>query len=92
MFALRAFQLNSGLPPTGYLDTSTLDALGVSDANLTYSEPASHLYQTWVPVTKFKHGKWKVKWKKYHGENRDELAGEDRGENGNEQGHGPDER
>jgi len=83
MFALRAFQLSSGLPPTGHLDTSTLDALGVSDANLTYSEPASHLYQTWVPVTKFKHGKWKVKWKKFHRDDRDEYADEDPGENGN---------
>jgi peptidoglycan hydrolase-like protein with peptidoglycan-binding domain len=83
MFALRAFQLSSGLPPTGHLDTSTLDALGVSDANLTYSEPASHLYQTWVPVTKFKHGKWKVKWKKLNRDDGDEYADEDPGGNGN---------
>jgi peptidoglycan hydrolase-like protein with peptidoglycan-binding domain len=81
-FALRAFQLSSGLPPTGQLDTSTLDALGVSDANLTYSEPASHLYETWVPVTKFKHGKWKVKWKKYRRGDGEDYAAEDPGENG----------
>jgi len=87
--ALRAFQFGSGLPPTGHLDTSTLNALGISDANLASMEPAARQYETWVPVTKFNHGKWKVKWKKYRGENRDELAGEDRGENGNEQGHGP---
>ncbi len=90
-FALRAFQFGSGLPPTGHLDTSTLNALGLSDANLAYSEPTTHHYETWAPVTKFKHGKWKVKWKKYRGENRDELAGEDRAENGNEQGDGADD-
>src|SRR5205814_6643448 len=32
-FALRAFQFDSGLPPTGHFDTSTLNALGLSDAN-----------------------------------------------------------
>ena len=76
--ALREFQFGSGLPPTGHLDTSTLNALGISDANLASMEPAARQYETWVPVTKFKHGKWKVKWKKYHREDRDELAGEDR--------------
>jgi peptidoglycan hydrolase-like protein with peptidoglycan-binding domain len=64
-FAVRAFQLDSGLPPNGHLDTSMLNALGLSDANLTYLQPAPGSYETWVPVTKFKHGKWKVKWKKY---------------------------
>ena len=88
-FALRAFQFASGLPPTGHLDTSTLNALGLSNENLASLQPAPRQYETWMPAMKFKHGKWKVKWKKYHGENRDELAGEDRGENGNEQGHGP---
>jgi peptidoglycan hydrolase-like protein with peptidoglycan-binding domain len=91
-FALRAFQFASGLPSTGHLDTSTLNALGLSDANLASMEAAARQYETWMPAMKFKHGKWKVKWKKYHGEDRDELAGEDRGENSNEQGHGPDER
>jgi hypothetical protein len=65
-FALRAFQFQSGLPPTGRLDTTTLNALGLSNENLAYLEPAPHSSQTWVPVTKFKHGKWKVKWKKVH--------------------------
>ncbi len=91
-FALRAFQFASGLPPTGHLDTSTLNALGLSNEDLASLQPAPRQYETWMPDMKFKHGKWKVKWKKYHGENRDELAGEDRAENGNEQGHGPDER
>ena len=26
----------------------------------------SRPYETWMPVTKFKHGKWKMKWKKYY--------------------------
>jgi len=87
--ALRAFQFGSGLPPSGHLDTSTLNALGISDANLASMEPAARQYETWAPVTKFKHGKWKVKWKKYHGEDRDELAHEGLWENGNEQSHSP---
>jgi peptidoglycan hydrolase-like protein with peptidoglycan-binding domain len=77
-FAVRAFQFQSGLPPTGRLDTSTLNALGLSDENLTYLEPAPRLYETWVPITKFKHGKWKVKWKKLHREDADEYGLEDR--------------
>jgi peptidoglycan hydrolase-like protein with peptidoglycan-binding domain len=87
--ALRAFQFASGLPVTGHLDTSTLNALGLSDANLTYSQPVPRHSEVWVPVTKFKHGKWQVKWKKYHGEGRDELAHEGPWENGNEAGRGP---
>jgi peptidoglycan hydrolase-like protein with peptidoglycan-binding domain len=74
--ALRAFQSGTGLPPTGRLDMETLEALGSSDADLAYSAPASGGYETWMPVRKFKHGKWKVKWKRYHrpfnGENGDE--------------------
>ena len=77
-FALRAFQFQSGLPPTGRLDTTTLNALGLSNENLAYLEPAPRRYETWVPVTKFKHGKWKVKWKKVHRENPDEYGLEDR--------------
>ena len=65
-FALRAFQSSVGLPPTGRLDAETLEALGSSDADLAYSAPASGGYETWMPVRKFKHGKWKVKWKRYH--------------------------
>ena len=69
----------------------TLNALGLSDANLTYLQPVPRRNEAWVPVTKFKHGKWKVKWKKYHGEDRDELAHEGLSENCNEQDHGPDD-
>ncbi len=79
-FALRAFQLVVGLPPTGRLDAMTLDALGVSDANLAYLEPAPRLSEGRVPVAEFKHGKWKVKWKKYHRRPSDDF-GEQRWEN-----------
>jgi peptidoglycan hydrolase-like protein with peptidoglycan-binding domain len=65
-FAVRAFQSSAGLPPTGRLDIETVKALGSSDTEFADSAPASPGYETWMPVTKFKHGKWKVKWKKYH--------------------------
>lgn len=65
-FAVRAFQSSSGLPPTGRLDMQTLEALGSSDADLASSAEASYGYETWMPVRKFKHGKWKKKWKRYH--------------------------
>ena len=65
-FGLRAFQSSAGLVPTGRFDMQTLSTLGLSDADFAYAAPASRLNQTWVPVTKFKHGKWKVKWKQYH--------------------------
>jgi peptidoglycan hydrolase-like protein with peptidoglycan-binding domain len=75
-FAVRAFQSSAGLPPTGRLDMQTLDALGSSNADFAYSAAASRLYETWIPVTKFKHGEWKTKWKKYRrpwgGEREDE--------------------
>jgi peptidoglycan hydrolase-like protein with peptidoglycan-binding domain len=74
--AIRAFQSSAALPPTGRLDIETVKALGSSDADFAYSAPASRGYETWIPVTKFKHGKWKVKWKKSHrpvgGEDGDE--------------------
>ena len=76
--ALRAFQSGTGLPPTGRLDTGTLEALGSSDADLAYSAPASGGYETWMPVRKFKHGKWKVKWKRYHRPFNGEDGDEDR--------------
>jgi peptidoglycan hydrolase-like protein with peptidoglycan-binding domain len=72
-FALRAFQLGAGLPPTGHLDTGTLNALGLSNENVAYLEPVRRSSQVWVPIAKVKHGKWKVKWKKYHRENGDEY-------------------
>jgi peptidoglycan hydrolase-like protein with peptidoglycan-binding domain len=72
-FAVRAFQSRAGLPPTGRLDMQTLDALGSSNTDFAYSAPAARQYEAWIPVTKFKHGKWKVKWKKY----QRPLGGED---------------
>ena len=76
VFGLRAFQLSAGLVPTGRFDMQTLNALGLSDTDLAYATPASRSNETWIPVTKFKHGKWKVKWKQYHrpwgGEHGDE--------------------
>ena len=64
-FGLRAFQSSVGLVPTGRLDMQTLDTLRLSDADLAYAEPEAPLKEAWIPVRKFKHGKWKVKWKKY---------------------------
>src|SRR5207248_6471002 len=49
-FALRAFQFGSGLPPTGHLDTSTLNALGLSNETLASLEPAPRQNETWMPV------------------------------------------
>jgi peptidoglycan hydrolase-like protein with peptidoglycan-binding domain len=64
--AVRAFQSSGGLPPTGRLDIETVKALGSSDTDFASSAAASRSNETWMPVTKFKHGKWKVKWKRYH--------------------------
>jgi peptidoglycan hydrolase-like protein with peptidoglycan-binding domain len=70
---VRAFQSSAGLPPTGRLDTETVKALGSSDTNVAYSAPVSAANEAWMPVTKFKHGRWIVKWKKSHRP----VAGED---------------
>jgi peptidoglycan hydrolase-like protein with peptidoglycan-binding domain len=88
--AVRVFQLQSGLPPTGRLDTTTLNALGLSDENLAYLEPSPRSYEAWVPVTKFKHGRWKVKWKKLRREDTDEYGLEDRAGDRATWWHGPD--
>ena len=77
-FAVRAFQLSAGLPPTGRLDMQTLDALGSSGTDFAYLAPAPREYETWMPVRKFKHGKWKVKWKRYHRPLGGEEGDEDR--------------
>ena len=77
-FAVHAFQLSAGLPPTGRLDIETVKALGSSNAGFADSAPTSRGYETWMPVTKFKHGKWKVKWKKYHRPFTGEDGDEDR--------------
>lgn len=63
--ALRAFQSSAGLPPTGRLNVETIKALGSSGTDFADSAPV-HRYENWVPVSKFKHGRWKVKWKKDH--------------------------
>ena len=65
-FAVRAFQWRSGISPTGRLDMTTLDALGLSDWNVGYLESPPQLYENWAPVRKFKYGKWREKWKKHH--------------------------
>jgi peptidoglycan hydrolase-like protein with peptidoglycan-binding domain len=78
--ALREFQFASGLPPTGYLDPSTVEALGLSNANLAYFDPTHRSREVWVPITKFKHGKWKVKWKKSHRADLEEYADQNRGD------------
>lgn len=72
--ALRAFQFQSGLPPTGRLDMNTLQTLGLTDQDLAYLQPAPRQYETWIPITKFKHGKWKVKWKKVHRDQDNEYG------------------
>ena len=76
--ALRAFQSSAGLVPTGRLDMQTLDALRFSDSDLAYGGPEAGLNEAWIPVRKFKHGKWKVKWKKYNRPSGSEPFDEDR--------------
>ena len=75
-FAVRAFQSSAGIPPSGRLDIETVRAFGSSDAHFAYLAPAPRQYETWMPMRRFKHGKWKVKWKKYNrpwvGEDGDE--------------------
>jgi peptidoglycan hydrolase-like protein with peptidoglycan-binding domain len=77
-FAVRAFQSSAGLPPTGRLDIETVKALASSDANVAYLAPTPRHYETWIPVTKYKHGKWKVKWKRDHRPFGNEDGDEDR--------------
>jgi len=76
--AVRAFQSSAGLPATGRLDMETVKALGSSDTNVAYSAPVSGANETWMPVTKFKHGRWIVKWKKSHRPVTGEDGDEDR--------------
>src|SRR5215470_8709224 len=87
-FAVRAFQSSAGLPPTGRLDVETVKALGSPGTEFADSTPVARGKEAWVPVTKFKHGKWKVKWKKYHRSFGGE-DGDDRQANG-EPGWNPD--
>src|SRR6266478_2315837 len=88
-FAVRTFQLHSGISPTGQLDTPTLDALGLPAETVAYLEsaPSSYGSRVWVHK-KFKHEKWKAKWKKHHrGDDGDESADESQ----RRHGHGDDD-
>jgi len=87
-FAVRTFQSSAGIPPTGRLDVETVKALGSSDADFAYLAPAARPYENWMPVRKFKHGKWKVKWKRYDRSFASEPPGEDRQANGDYDWHG----
>ena len=66
----------------------TLDALGLPAENVAYLESMSSSYESRVlGHKKFKHGKWKAKWKKHHHDDDGyEYADED--ERGNDDGHG----
>jgi peptidoglycan hydrolase-like protein with peptidoglycan-binding domain len=77
-FAVHTFQSSAGLPPTGRLDMQTLDALGSSGTDFAYLAPNPRQNETWMPVRKFKHGKWKVKWKRYYRPFGGEEGDEDR--------------
>ncbi len=90
-FAVRTFQSRLGISPTGQLDMRTLDALGLPDQNMAYLESAPSSYgSSRVRVhTKFKHGKWKAKWKKHHQDyDGNEYGDDDDGGNGNRGRHG----
>jgi peptidoglycan hydrolase-like protein with peptidoglycan-binding domain len=90
--ALRAFQLQSGLPPTGQLDMSTLQTLGLNDQNPAYFQPSPRHYEAWVPLQKFKHGQWKVKWKKkYYREDGQEYGSVEQREDIGAWWNGPDD-
>jgi peptidoglycan hydrolase-like protein with peptidoglycan-binding domain len=91
--AVRAFQSRSGIPPTGRLDTRTLDTLGLSAENFAYLESTSSSSGSWVRGgKKFKHGKWKVKWKKQHRGDGDEYGDQigEGNDDGRWQNHGDD--
>jgi hypothetical protein len=78
--ALREFQFSSGLPPTGRLDMTTVQTLGLSNANLAYFDPTHRSREVWASITKFKHGKWKMKWKKSHRAELERYADQNRGD------------
>jgi len=74
--AIRSFQSSAGLAPTGRLDTQTLDALQSSDANLGFVPSSPRRDQTWIPVRKFKHAQWMMKWKRYQRDWGDDVGDE----------------
>jgi peptidoglycan hydrolase-like protein with peptidoglycan-binding domain len=55
-FGLRAFQASGGLVPTSRLDMQTLDAIGLSGADIAYAGRTAPMSEAWIPVRKFKHG------------------------------------
>ncbi len=87
-FAVRTFQYRLGISPTGQLDMRTLEALGLPAENVAYLESTTWPSGSGVWVDKkFKHGKWKAKWKKHH-HNDDGYEYADEDERGNDDGHG----
>ena len=92
-FAVRVFQLRLGISPSGQLDMRTLDALGLPAENVAYLEstPWPSGSGVWTDK-KFKHEKWKAKWKKHHHDDDGyEYADEDQRGNDNDghrHGHG----
>src|SRR5216110_665728 len=89
-FAVRVFQSRLGISPSGQLDMRTLDALGLPAENVAYLESTHWRYGNRVRAAKkFKHGKWKAKWKKHHHDDDGyEYADEDEQGNGHGHGHG----
>jgi hypothetical protein len=51
---------------------TTLDTPGLSDWNVGYLESPFQLYENWAPVRKFKHGRWREKWKKHRDDDGDD--------------------
>jgi peptidoglycan hydrolase-like protein with peptidoglycan-binding domain len=89
--AVRVFQSRSGIPPTGQLDARTLEALGLSAENFAYLESTSSQSGSWVRGgKKFKHVKWKAKWKKQHRGDGDEFGDEEERGSGDGLWHGGD--
>jgi Putative peptidoglycan binding domain. len=89
-FAVGRFQSDSGISPSGQIDLRTLEALGLPGENLAYlqSAPGGYESRVWLKK-KFKHGKWKLKWKKRHlGDDGDEYGDEDWERNGDYGRHG----
>ena len=79
-------------PPDPGLDANTHfgRAYGSAQRRITYLDSAPRVYQARVPVWKFKHGKWKLKWKKIHPRHGEEHGDEDEGWNGHGRWHDED--
>src|SRR5438128_2621095 len=71
--AIRRYQIRNGLQVTGEIDPETLRSLNVNSKSVSSPQRISK-----SAITKFKHGKWKVKWKKLHREDADEYGLEER--------------